>query len=80
MLLAVDTSTPNGSAARQVSRSRANTRAARAADQADQLGLVDAAVLLDVEQRFAEQLVGDRERPRGNLEHGGGDRAAGRRG
>jgi len=30
MPLAVDTSTPNGSVARQVSRSRANTRAARA--------------------------------------------------
>jgi hypothetical protein len=34
-----------------------HVRTARVVDHAGQLGLVDAAMLLDVEQRFAEQLV-----------------------
>ena len=57
-----------------------HVRTARVADHAGQLGLVDAAMLVDVEQRFAEQLVAIVSAHAGTSGTAAGYRAAGRRG
>ena len=64
MPLAVDTSTPSGSrGAPGVEVAGEHARAARAADQAGQLGLVDAAVLLDLELLAVTTNRGNLNRP-----------------